>query len=121
TFATEIGVRRSASQGRCGAAPRARPPDGHVPARPGPACGALAQLGEHLLCKQGVAGSIPAGSTSSFCWRYRASRCLSACLLALAWFALFERGNILTSYSFGHLGFAPCGFDIVKRENTRRS
>jgi hypothetical protein len=27
-------------------------------------CGALAQLGEHLLCKQGVIGSIPIGSTS---------------------------------------------------------
>ena len=26
--------------------------------------GALAQLGEHLLCKQGVSGSIPLGSTS---------------------------------------------------------
>ena len=26
--------------------------------------GALAQLGEHLLCKQGVAGSIPARSTT---------------------------------------------------------
>ena len=26
--------------------------------------GALAQLGEHLLCKQGVVGSIPTGSTS---------------------------------------------------------
>ena len=25
--------------------------------------GAIAQLGERLLCKQGVAGSIPAGST----------------------------------------------------------
>ena len=25
--------------------------------------GALAQLGEHLLCKQGVIGSIPIGST----------------------------------------------------------
>ena len=29
-----------------------------------PNFGAIAQLGEHLLCKQGVAGSIPAGSTS---------------------------------------------------------
>jgi hypothetical protein len=31
--------------------------------------GAIAQLGEHLLCKQGVVGSIPTGSTSrrSFC------------------------------------------------------
>ena len=28
------------------------------------AAGALAQLGEHLLCKQGVTGSIPVGSTS---------------------------------------------------------
>jgi hypothetical protein len=26
--------------------------------------GAIAQLGEHLLCKQGVGGSIPPGSTS---------------------------------------------------------
>jgi hypothetical protein len=29
-----------------------------------PVSGALAQLGEHLLCKQGVVGSIPTGSTS---------------------------------------------------------
>jgi hypothetical protein len=28
--------------------------------------GALAQLGEHLLCKQGVVGSIPTGSTTAF-------------------------------------------------------
>ena len=28
-----------------------------------PRFGALAQLGEHLLCKQGVVGSIPTGST----------------------------------------------------------
>ena len=27
--------------------------------------GAIAQLGEHLLCKQGVGGSIPPGSTIS--------------------------------------------------------
>jgi hypothetical protein len=27
--------------------------------------GAVAQLGEHLLCKQGVAGSIPVRSTHS--------------------------------------------------------
>ena len=27
--------------------------------------GAVAQLGEHLLCKQGVVGSIPISSTSS--------------------------------------------------------
>ena len=28
-----------------------------------PGDGAIAQLGEHLLCKQGVVGSIPTGST----------------------------------------------------------
>ena len=28
--------------------------------------GALAQLGEHLLCKQGVIGSIPLSSTNIF-------------------------------------------------------
>ena len=37
--------------------------------------GALAQLGEHLLCKQGVIGSIPIGSTkfgfASFGGAYR--------------------------------------------------
>ena len=27
--------------------------------------GAIAQLGEHLLCKQGVVGSIPTGSTTA--------------------------------------------------------
>ena len=27
-------------------------------------CGAVAQLGEHLLCKQGVNGSIPFSSTT---------------------------------------------------------
>ena len=27
--------------------------------------GAVAQLGEHLLCKQGVVGSIPSSSTSA--------------------------------------------------------
>ena len=29
------------------------------------ACGALAQLGERLLCTQGVSGSIPLGSIST--------------------------------------------------------
>ncbi len=29
--------------------------------------GRVAQLGEHLLCKQGVAGSIPATSTNITC------------------------------------------------------
>ena len=29
--------------------------------------GGLAQLGEHLLCKQGVVGSIPSSSTNPQC------------------------------------------------------
>jgi hypothetical protein len=29
--------------------------------------GGLAQLGEHLLCKQGVVGSIPSSSTNHQC------------------------------------------------------
>ena len=37
--------------------------------------GAVAQLGEHLLCKQGVVGSIPSSSTiergSTLGWRHR--------------------------------------------------
>ena len=31
--------------------------------------GALAQLGEHLLCKQGVVGSIPSSSTKIAWWQ----------------------------------------------------
>jgi hypothetical protein len=36
-----------------------------------PYYGALAQLGEHLLCKQGVIGSIPIGSTTFAVLRLR--------------------------------------------------
>jgi hypothetical protein len=32
---------------------------------PPPVAGAVAQLGEHLLCKQGVVGSIPSSSTKA--------------------------------------------------------
>lgn len=32
--------------------------------------GGLAQLGEHLLCKQGVVGSIPSSSTNLQCRFY---------------------------------------------------
>jgi hypothetical protein len=33
--------------------------------------GAVAQLGEHLLCKQGVVGSIPSSSTKETSARHR--------------------------------------------------
>ena len=45
-------------------------PDPPTDTRPGsnitPTRGAIAQLGERLLCKQEVTGSIPVGSTRSF-------------------------------------------------------
>ncbi len=37
-------------------------------------CGRVAQLGEHLLCKQGVTGSIPVTSTIFFQWLMDAFR-----------------------------------------------
>ncbi len=42
-----------------------------------PICGAVAQLGEHLLCKQGVTGSIPVSSTKKLigCFLIVATRC----------------------------------------------
>lgn len=39
--------------------------------------GGLAQLGEHLLCKQGVVGSIPSSSTNPQCSVSGAHRILS--------------------------------------------
>ena len=32
-------------------------------------CGAIAQLGERLLCKQEVTGSIPVGSIGGIAWK----------------------------------------------------
>lgn len=43
--------------------------------------GAVAQLGEHLLCKQGVSGSIPLSSTN------RGTRLIEFCLDAVAAYA----------------------------------
>ena len=43
--------------------------------------GAVAQLGEHLLCKQGVAGSIPASSTKI---QYRVNRSIVEVSMNLA-------------------------------------
>ena len=39
--------------------------------------GAIAQLGEHLLCKQGVGGSIPPGSTSGITLQFRGQKRVS--------------------------------------------
>jgi hypothetical protein len=35
-------------------------------------------MGEHLLCKQGVSGSIPLISTTRFAWRLAWMRCAEA-------------------------------------------
>ena len=40
---------------------------GHTPKRTHLTRGAIAQLGERLLCKQEVTGSIPVGSTRHLC------------------------------------------------------
>ena len=57
-------------RGRCMAAAREGAPGGLGSAGrvPASAVGALAQPGEHLLCKQGVVGSIPTGSTRGVPW-----------------------------------------------------
>ena len=44
--------------------PEPRPGDLTRASAVGSGHGAVAQLGEHLLCKQGVVGSIPSSSTS---------------------------------------------------------
>ena len=44
--------------------------------------GALAQLGEHLLCKQGVTGSIPVRSTSQ---EFLTVRLITPCALGVGW------------------------------------
>jgi hypothetical protein len=45
--------------------------------------GGLAQLGEHLLCKQGVVGSIPSTSINAVCLAGDRDRCGFACVTAV--------------------------------------
>ena len=45
-------------------------------------CGRVAQLGEHLLCKQGVTGSIPVTSTNFFTYcKCRYARSAKLCII----------------------------------------
>ena len=62
--------------------------------------GAVAQLGEHLLCKQGVVGSIPSGSTISGVERMESGH---------------SHGN---KFAAG-FGLLPVLYDIVKRRFVR--
>ena len=49
-----------------------------VPSSMGPCYGGIAQMGEHLLCKQGVSGSIPFISTIEIRFQYSAvAECLN--------------------------------------------
>ena len=62
--------------------------------------GAVAQLGEHLLCKQGVVGSIPSGSTISGVKR-------------------MESGHSHRNKFAAGFGLLPVMYDIVKRRFVR--
>ena len=59
-----------------------------------PGDGAIAQLGEHLLCKQGVVGSIPTGSTIFRCLPFPNSNTVSFDL-AFAPGLLFKNPEVL--------------------------
>lgn len=65
--------------------------------------GALAQLGEHLLCKQGVIGSIPISSTN------RGTRLGWFCLDAVAAHAAALQTGRPTIAD----GLAPCMGDLI--------
>ena len=67
--------------------------------------GALAQLGEHLLCKQGVIGSIPIGSTMP-----TALRCFAA---GSRQPTTPEMKTRYPAFMVGQRGFALRFFDIV--------
>ena len=57
--------------------------------------GGLAQLGEHLLCKQGVVGSIPSSSTINIC-------CQSLALIITQHQSNFARGCFVVDIPCGH-------------------
>ena len=61
-------------------------PDPPTDTRPGQNAGAIAQLGERLLCKQEVTGSIPVGSTRT---AETSSECNEKRLLFSVHFVLF--------------------------------
>jgi hypothetical protein len=48
-------------------------------------CGGVAQRGEHLLCKQGVVGSIPITSTGAGAWQARGTWHARVWRAAAAW------------------------------------
>src|ERR1700722_19698287 len=77
--------------------------------------GAIAQLGERVLCKHEVVGSIPSGSTRWFGRRRRSIVVISIAVNA-------ERQNIVreTSLRMSHPTGCACVIsDIVKRRSIR--
>ena len=75
-----------------------------------PLIGAIAQLGERLLCKQEVVGSIPSGST-------RRRRCKSKLQINLRFQNSFVRE--FQSATLGFSSSAGVMSDIVKRRSIR--
>lgn len=56
--------------------------------------GAVAQLGEHLLCKQGVSGSIPLSSTNSLLVSRRAMISfeeVKVCIIPMGWMPVLQK------------------------------
>ena len=74
--------------------------------------GAIAQLGERLLCKQEVVGSIPSGSTNFMC---ATARCFLSALLRAQ---MRDRAMLLPRAKFRGRLMPPAIFYIVKRGST---
>ena len=55
--------------------------------------GAIAQLGERLLCKQEVTGSIPVGSTSLLLWKFK-TKCPARGTFGLGFFVRLLFNNL---------------------------
>src|SRR5580658_9855402 len=87
-----------------------------------PLKGAIAQLGERLLCKQEVVGSIPSGSTRSACCNSALRGCAkllrrcAGCGVGSLWRLGQVRPNSKKdSYANGFARSLYVLFDIVKR------
>ena len=87
-----------------------------------PKLGAVAQLGEHLLCKQGVTGSIPVGSTSRRTENRgrRTDASVLSRLLCIRGKKTVRRGRKAEGICPPSSDFCPLIIDIVDRNATGR-
>ena len=84
--------------------------------------GAVAQLGEHLLCKQGVSGSIPLSSTKRIGLARCASprkRILPKAKARAACLGMGRPPSFAEEKSFAEPVGSACSTDIVKRRFVR--